>query len=234
MAAFLTPDRTRREGGLVISEKLIPDTALWPRDVRAGGFLYKKGTPYKANRLLSGGTGCVQGVTVHNTSRIRVPEDTTPAEQYTRATWPNANMGSVRVHYYVDGRSVWQNLRENEVGWHAADGRGPGNETTLAVEIIMAGTGDREDLDAEENGARLCGLLLARHGLTAAALYRHRDWYPRKNCPCYLIPHWDEFKARVEHYRLAALGEAPAPQDKRLTALADRLEAVAKELRTIA
>ena len=124
--AKLTPDATRTEHGLVINEKIIPWGAVWPKDSGA----YKKGTQYKADRLLSGGTGKVKGVTIHNTNDLKnVEED---AEQYTRATWPNGNMNDARVHYYVDDINAWQNLREDEVGWHAGDGRKAtgGNETT--------------------------------------------------------------------------------------------------------
>ena len=127
--AKLTPDATRTEHGLVINEKIIPWGAVWPKDSGA----YKKGAQYKADRLLSGGTGKVKGVTIHNTNDLKnVEED---AEQYTRATWPNGNMNDARVHYYVDDINAWQNLREDEVGWHAGDGRKAtgGNETTLSM-----------------------------------------------------------------------------------------------------
>ena len=143
--AKLTPDATRTEHGLVINEKIIPWGAVWPKDSGA----YKKGAQYKADRLLSGGTGKVKGVTIHNTNDLKnVEED---AEQYTRATWPNANMNDARVHYYVDDINAWQNLREDEVGWHAGDGRKAtgGNETTLSIEIIMDGSGSKEDLVKE-------------------------------------------------------------------------------------
>ena len=129
--AKLTPDATRTEHGLVINEKIIPWGAVWPKDSGA----YKKGAQYKADRLLSGGTGKVKGVTIHNTNDLKnVEED---AEQYTRATWPNANMNDARVHYYVDDINAWQNLREDEVGWHAGDGRKAtgGNETTLSMQM---------------------------------------------------------------------------------------------------
>ncbi len=211
MGGFLCPDRTREEGGLTIHQKLIPDTARWNRDVREGSILYRKGTPYKANRRLSGGSGRVRGITIHNTGRISVPEGTTPAEQYTRATWPNCNMGSVRVHYYVDDVCAWQNLREDEVGWHAADGSGPGNETTLAVEIIMDGSGSPEDRAAEENGARLTALLLRRHGLTLREVYQHHTWYPRKNCPAYLRPRWEEFMGEVRRFYEEDAPPSPRP-----------------------
>lgn len=74
--AKLTPDATRTEHGLVINEKIIPWGAVWPKDSGA----YKKGAQYKADRLLSGGTGKVKGVTIHNTNDLKnVEED---AEQY--------------------------------------------------------------------------------------------------------------------------------------------------------
>lgn len=200
--AKLTPDATRTEHGLVINEKIIPWGAVWPKDSGA----YKKGAQYKADRLLSGGTGKVKGVTIHNTNDLKnVEED---AEQYTRATWPNANMNNARVHYYVDDINAWQNLREDEVGWHAGDGRKAtgGNETTLSIEIIMDGSGSKEDLKAEENGVLLAALLLKKHGLSVNELYTHNHWmgHPdsivqgaRKNCPLYILPHWAQFKQKV-------------------------------------
>lgn len=200
--AKLTPDATRTEHGLVINEKIIPWGAVWPKDSGT----YKKGAQYKADRLLSGGTGKVKGVTIHNTNDLKnVEED---AEQYTRATWPNANMNDARVHYYVDDINAWQNLREDEVGWHAGDGRKAtgGNETTLSIEIIMDGSGSKEDRKAEENGVLLAALLLKKHGLSVNELYTHNHWmgHPdsivqgaRKNCPLYILPHWAQFKQKV-------------------------------------
>lgn len=200
--AKLTPDATRTEHGLVINEKIIPWGAVWPKDSGA----YKKGAQYKADRLLSGGTGKVKGVTIHNTNDLKnVEED---AEQYTRATWPNADMNDARVHYYVDDINAWQNLREDEVGWHAGDGRKAtgGNETTLSIEIVMDGSGSKEDLKAEENGVLLAALLLKKHGLSVNELYTHNHWmgHPdsivqgaRKNCPLYILPHWAQFKQKV-------------------------------------
>lgn len=210
---FLQPDAERAENGVLVREKIIPWGAVWPRD--AAGF--RKGSPFKADLLLSGGTGRVRGVTIHNTGRIAVSPQTTPAEQYTRATWPNANMNSVRVHYYVDAFGAWQNLREDEVGWHTGDGTyGPGNNTTVAIEIIMDGSGDADDLAAEENGARLAASILRRHGLTERNLYTHRELSPvGKYCPAFLLPRWDEFRKKVGRY-LAELrahdGDADAEQ----------------------
>lgn len=76
--AKLTPDATRTEYGLVINQKIIPWGAVWPKDSGK----YKKGQKYKADRRLSGGTGKVAGVTIHNTGDLpNVEED---AEQYSK------------------------------------------------------------------------------------------------------------------------------------------------------
>ena len=232
--AKLTPDATRTEYGLVINQKIIPWGARWPKDSGK----YKKGDKYKADRRLSGGTGKVAGVTIHNTNDLpNVEED---AEQYTRATWPNANMNDARVHYYVDDINAWQNLEDTEVGWHAGDGSGPGNGTTISIEIIMDGTGSKEDLGAEANGVILAALLLKKYGLTVEQLYTHNHWmgHPdaivqgaRKNCPLYILPHWEQFKARVAA-KLAELNGAgtDAPVEEVRTAIMGEARATAQQM----
>lgn len=194
--AVLTPDAVRVEQGLTINEKIIPDSAVWNKNY--GDF--KKGQQYKANLFLSGGTGKVKGVTIHNTDRVSISSKTTQAEQYTRATYPNCNMGTVRVHYYVDDVCAWQNLKENEVGWHSGDGNdGRGNGETIGIEIIMDGSGDEKDIAAENNGAILAAILLHRYKLPLDALYTHNDFSSSgKYCPAYILPHWNDFKEKVK------------------------------------
>lgn len=148
----------------------------------------------------------VRGVTIHNTADLEGVSD--DAEQYTRATH-NQNMGYARVHYYVDECGAWKNLLDTEVGWHAGDGTGNGNFSTVAIEIIMNGSGSAEDEGAERNGAMLAAWLLHRFGLTVNQLYTHNHWMglpdsvvrgARKNCPVYILPHWGEFVTRVAAY----------------------------------
>ena len=192
---FLQPDKVRVEHGLEIKEKIIPWGAKWTKNYGS----FKKGDLYKADRLLSGGTGKVQKITIHNTDDIVEAKGTNDAEQYTRATYPNQNMGDSRVHYFIDETDCWQNLREDEVGWHAGDSRGPGNDTTLAIEIIMKGDGSKADIEAEDRGALLTAILLDRHKLTIDDVVTHKHW-SGKNCPIYILPHWDEFIAKVKKH----------------------------------
>ena len=205
--AFLAPDRIRVEHGLVIKEKIIPWGALWPKD--SGKF--KQGDKFKADRLLSGGTGKVEYITVHNTVDIEEASGTNDAEQYTRATWPNANMGDVRVHYYIDETDCWQNLREEEVGWHAGDGNeGPGNGSSIAIEIIMDGSGSVSDRAAENRGALLAAILLDKHDLGIDRLKAHKDWNG-KDCPKYILPHWEAFVEAVSGFLFLIQAEDPQP-----------------------
>lgn len=181
--AFLTPDKIRNEYGLEIKEKIIPD-----------------GSRLKPNRKLSNGTGKVEWVTVHNTDDIDEAQGTNDAEQYMRATY-NGNMGGVSVQYYIDETDCWQLLNEDEMGYHAADGyNGPGNTTSLAIEIIMDGSGFKADIEAERRGALLAAILLHRHNLPIDRLTTHNHWYSEKYCPAFILPHWEKFKEQVEIY----------------------------------
>ena len=178
--AILKPDKVRTEYGLEIKEKIIPD-----------------GSAAKPNRLLLHRKP--EYITIHNTDRIAV-SGTTMSEQYARATH-NGNMGGVSVHYYIDDKDCWQILKETEMGYHAADGKtGPGNGTSLAIEIIMDGSGKLYDTEAEDRGALLAAILLHRHGLGIDKLKTHKDWYPKKYCPVYILPHWDAFVKKVQTY----------------------------------
>ena len=195
--AYLTPDQVREEHGLTIKEKIIPWGARWTKNDNVVGF--KKGDLFKADQKLSGGSGKVEWVVIHNTGAIAVNPATTMAEQYTRATWPNQNMHDVRVHYYIDPVDCWQNLREDEVGWHAGK---EGNQSSLAIEIIGPSQ------EAEDRGALLAALLLYRHGLGIDRMTTHNKWYKPKYCPLYILPHWGAFTAKVEGH----LKEFPAQQ----------------------
>ena len=186
---MLTPNETYFINGVKVNEKIIPDGTVWTNDEKAkkAGFS-GAGALYKAQKKLSGNTGIVQSVTIHNTGDIASVED--DAEQYTRATY-NQNMLSARVHFYVDELGAWQNLRagtgmcENdpngtaEVSWHAGDGstKTGGNQTSLSIEIIMNSSSTQEEnIIAKDNGARLAAWLLWKHELNIDNLVTHTYW----------------------------------------------------------
>lgn len=196
---------------------LRPDTSTTLNGVKINEYLLIKHNPNRIDMPSVSMEGKVIGVTVHNTDRISVASGTTPAEQYTRAT-VNGNMKDVRVHYYVDNTCAWQNLPLSLSGWHAADGSGNGNRKTIAIECIMSSAYNDRDKKSEDNCARLAAALLKKYGLDINHLYTHTHWLnvrdgkcgsvdylntarnPYKMCPAYILPHWAEFKKKVQAY----------------------------------
>ena len=192
--AKIQADTTYKACGLTVKVKKIPFGTKWNKDCPGEGF--KKGDLYKADRLLSGGTGKIGGITIHNT------DDRADAATYTLATF-NQNMNSARVHFYVDDKEAWQNLELNEVGWHAGTGNyGKGNDDTVAIEIIMGKrvdfTTDGKDRRAFINGAILTAYILKIAGLGTDKVFTHKKWNG-KNCPLYILPDWEIFIGCVEY-----------------------------------
>ena len=208
--AILSPDKTvTTTNGLNIKQKIIPDSLRATKDVASW---CKKGGKMKPCAKLCG-TGKPKGITVHNTNDINTAAGTTAAEQYTRATY-NGNMGGVVVHYYVYESDIWQLLDNSEQGWHATDGasrrksqRGGsdtigGNVDTIAIECI----GNKAT--SEDTTAKLVAYLCAKYGLNPGTdVYTHKYFYPSKNCPAYILPHWSTFLANVKKYYDALTGE---------------------------
>ena len=209
--AILRPDNKTTFGGVTINEYLL--------------------TKHNPNHIAMPSVsmeGKIIGVTVHNTAWITTAAGTTPAEQYTRAT-VNGNMNGVRVHYYVDNTCAWQNLPLNLSGWHAADGSGNGNRRTIAIECIMSSAYNATDKKSEDNCARLAAALLKKYNLGIDHLYTHTHWLnvrdgksgsvdflntarnSYKMCPLYILPHWAEFKKKVQGYMNAGSATAPTP-----------------------
>ena len=206
---------------------LRPDTLTALNGVKINEYLFTKHNPNRIDMPSVSMEGKVIGVTVHNTDWISVASGTTPSEQYTRAT-VNGNMKDVRVHYYVDNTCAWQNLPHSLSGWHAADGSGNGNRRTIAIECIMSSAYNVTDKKSEDNCARLAAALLKKYGLDINHLYTHTHWLnvrdgksgsvdylntarnPYKMCPLYILPHWSEFKKKVQGYMSSTVTPALA------------------------
>ena len=204
--AILKADKTTKINGVKVNE-----------------FLLTKHNPNKIS-LPAKMNGKVIGVTLHNTNDLKNVND--DAEQYTRATY-NGNMGTARVHFYVDDLGAWQNLPLDHQSWHAGQsgkpaqyGSGKGNSNTISIECIMksADLSVEENAKARDNAARLVAYLLNKYNLTINNLYTHNYWVNIRNgrrgsvdqlnkindgykgCPIFIRPKWNDFKALVESY----------------------------------
>ena len=219
--ALLTPNTIYEINGVKVCEKIIPDGTRWKDANKAIKSGFAPNALYKKQRKLTGDTGTVQWITIHNTNDLNNVED--DAEQYTRATY-NENMGSARVHLYIDDIGGWQNLRMGsglsssdpngsaEVGWHAGDGSvaDGGNMTSIGIEVIMNDNAEH-DAKAYDNSARITAWLLYKHNLPVSRVVTHTYWVNKsvgkhfddvdkqctspiqnmKWCPTYIFKSWN-------------------------------------------
>ena len=177
MAKFLIPDKTITlaigDRTLTVHQKIIPDDMVAPRNVADW---VRKGQPMKPREQV-GPNGRPLGVCIHNTNDIRVASGTNAAEQYSRATF-NGNMAGVVVHYYVWRDEIWQLLRLDERGWHAADGRTrrdgrrPGQRIGGNLDFRNGGSWQVRLLDTENcNTARIAGTVYLDGGAAAPEFF---------------------------------------------------------------
>ncbi|MCE5168490.1 N-acetylmuramoyl-L-alanine amidase [Paenibacillus profundus] len=152
--------------------------------------LLPDGRPNKPNKPMVPGW-----ITIHNTDNL-----TGTAESHARYILDGSGGRQASWHYTVDDVDIFQHLRDNEQGWHAGDGDGPGNQTSLGMEVCMF-IGMKTEV-AWRNAAWLAAFLINRHKLTAEHVVPHQKW-SGKLCPSQLLPYWSKFinMVKEEHIR---------------------------------
>ncbi|OIK11041.1 hypothetical protein BIV60_19010 [Bacillus sp. MUM 116] len=95
----------------------------------------------------------------------------------------NGNSRQASWHFQVDDDSIYQSIPTDEVAWHAGDGDGPGNMTSIAIEICVNSDGDFKK--AVENAAWLTKKLMDELNIPLSRVVQHHHW-SGKNCPKYL------------------------------------------------
>ena len=128
-----------------------------------------------------------EGITVHNTAN--------DASALNEIKYMTDNDYEVSYHYAVDDIQVVQGLPLNRNAWHASDGYGPGNMTTIAIEICYSLSGGSRFDKAENNAAELIAFLLKEYGWEIDRVKRHYDYAPNKKyCPHRTMDYgWDRF-----------------------------------------
>lgn len=128
-----------------------------------------------------------KGITVHNTAN--------DASARNEISYMNSNNLEVSYHFAVDDKEAVQGLPLNRNGWHASDGLGSGNMTTIAIEICYSLSGGARFDKAEENAAELIAMLLQERGWGIDKVKRHYDYAPNKKyCPHRTMDKgWDRF-----------------------------------------
>ncbi len=125
-------------------------------------------------------------------------------------------IGYLTWHFTVDQSVVVQHLPTNEQGEHA-DFDGPGNNTSLAIEMCEHRGNSRSA--TIERTAKLTAWLMYQHKIPLRKVVPHYHWKrkglskPHKNCPHYLLDNgrpgakWQWFLAKVnKHYKSITSG----------------------------
>ncbi|ODB74125.1 N-acetylmuramoyl-L-alanine amidase [Bacillus velezensis] len=128
-------------------------------------------------------------ITVHNTANTEKGANAAMHARYVK------NPGTATSwHFTVDEKEVYQHLPLNENGWHAGDGNGPGNRTSIGIEICENSDGDFAK--AVANAQWLIKKLMKEQGISLSNVVPHKHW-SGKQCPHKLLDRWDSFKANI-------------------------------------
>ena len=126
-----------------------------------------------------GGTNPANGATIHETGNFAEGADAAAHASWLKSD--DAEDRRISYHYTVDDHSIVQHLPDAETAYHAGDGAdGPGNATTIGIEICVNKDGDFER--AKANAASLVRLLIAEHGFQLDKVVQHNHW-SGKDCP---------------------------------------------------
>lgn len=132
-------------------------------------------------------------LTIHDTGNPNKGADAAAHARYLKSD--EAAKAPVSWHFTVDDKGAYQHLPLDEHGWHAGDGHGPGNMTSVGIEVCENVDGDRAR--AEDNAAALVAWLLRTLNLGIDRVVPHRRWDPAKACPHLLLPRWGPFLNEV-------------------------------------
>ena len=110
------------------------------------------------------------------------------------------------AHYFVDERSIWQCVKENDIAWHVGARRYYNkcrNNNSIGIELCS-----RKDLNGRyyfkketiENALQLTKELMEKYNIPIENVVRHYD-VTRKNCPEPFVRNeflWQDFKRRLQ------------------------------------
>lgn len=128
-------------------------------------------------------------ITVHNTAN----PTSTALNERNWLTNPN-NFVTASWHIAIDDKQAVEAIPLHEIAWHAGDGsNGPGNRTSIAIEICESGDQKR----VWNNAVKLIAKMLHERGWNISQVRTHKSW-SGKNCPRLILPEWSRFISDIE------------------------------------
>lgn len=125
------------------------------------------------------GTNTRRYITIHETANTgRGADAAAHADLQSRG-----NVRQASWHWQVDDTEAVQSFPHTVRCWHAGDGDGPGNNSSIGIEICVNRDGDFKK--AVENAAALTRKIMADEGIPLERVVQHSRW-SGKNCPTFL------------------------------------------------
>ncbi|MGJ7922712.1 peptidoglycan recognition protein family protein [Neobacillus sp. LXY-4] len=135
-------------------------------------------------------------ITVHNTANTAVGANAEMHAKYLINQAQTNPESWVSWHFTVDDTQIIQHLPLNESGFHAGDDEGPGNRTSIGIEITENVDGNYQK--AEENARKLIAYLMDQTNIPIENIKPHRDW-SGKYCPRIILNNgWSQFISLVK------------------------------------
>jgi N-acetylmuramoyl-L-alanine amidase len=108
----------------------------------------------------------------------------------------NGNSRQASWHFTVDdGDTIYQSIPTNEIAFHAGDGKGLGNYSSIAIEICVNEDGNFEQ--AKKNAVWLVRYLMGKYNIPVDKVVPHKHW-SGKNCPRNILKSgWEKFIAQI-------------------------------------
>lgn len=142
-----------------------------------------------------------ESITVHNTAN--------DASALNEVKYMIGNNNKVSFHIAVDDKEAVQGIPLDRNAWHAGDGNGKGNRSSIGVEICYSKSGGERFAKAERNAAELIASMLKERGWGIDRLKKHQDW-SGKYCPHRTLDlGWQRFLNTVREY----LDGKPTPSE---------------------
>lgn len=121
------------------------------------------------------GTNPCNWITVHETDNW-----SRGANAMAHAANMRNNLPAETFHYAVDSAQAVHIMPDTIRCWHAGDGSGNGNMSSIGIEICVNSDGNYPQ--AVKNCAELVAKLMKQHGVTIDHVVQHNHW-SGKNCP---------------------------------------------------
>ena len=98
-------------------------------------------------------------------------------------------------HFTCGSDGIYQSIPTNEVAFHAGDGKGLGNYSSIAIEICVNSDGDFTK--AKGNSIELVCYLMDKYHIPLKNVVPHQHW-SGKNCPRNILKSgWEKFVAQI-------------------------------------